>query len=244
VTVVHPREQRARLVGVRAWHGQLRLLELMRDRADALEHRAEVRHGATYVVERVAHPLLELARVRLVARPVDLHHLPGLGLDPAAIAADRLDHAACVASNAEHGVHDEVHADVHLAEHDADGIHEEGHVRPDHAQQRAMRRGGRFGIQGRSEIDEDPLGGPLTTELEVGEGGGGQIPGTVRSQILFGHAAEECAQEVRGQGARVLRDVTRGARDYLFDERESRCGNLAKHRGESLRKVRGRGARL
>ena len=63
-----------------------------------------------------------------------------------------------------------------------------------------------------------------------------EIAGPVRAQVFFGDTAEEGAQEIRGEFGGTWADLARGARDYLFNERESRRGDLAKHLGETLRK--------
>ena len=140
MAVVHPREQRARL----GWHGtcgtgSLRAVELVGHRAHAFEHAREIGDRLAHVFERGVQPAQQLARLRLVARPVDLDHLPGLERAPRAVGADLAQRAARVAPHGQHRMHDQVHGDVHLAEHDADGIDQERHVGRDHAHQRAMR---------------------------------------------------------------------------------------------------------
>ena len=103
-----------------------------------------------------------------VARPVDLHHLPGFGLCHRAVDADRAASPRASRRTRQHRVHDEVHGDVHLAEHDADRIDQERHVGRHHAHQRAMRGGRRCW---RSS------GGAMSTSTPVALARGGRIPG-------------------------------------------------------------------
>ena len=77
MSVVHPREQGACLARVGFRYGQPDAIELVRDRAGALEQRRKIGDGAAHVFERGVQAAFELARLRGVARPVDLHHLPG-----------------------------------------------------------------------------------------------------------------------------------------------------------------------
>ena len=159
----------------------------------------KIGHGPAHVFERGANAMLEVARRRGVARPVDLHHLPGLELRVAAVDADHPERAARIAAHGQHRMHDEVHGDVHLAEDDADRIHEEGHVRRDHAQQRAMRGGGRVDVERRRDVDAHFVSRAPASELQVSEGRGRQVRGTMGAQIFFGDTAEERAQELPGQ---------------------------------------------
>ena len=107
--------------------------------------------------------------------------------------------AARIAAHRQHRVHDEMHGDVHLAEHDADRIDEEGHVRRHHAQQRAMRGGGRIGVRAAARCRRSTrLPAAPAAEFQVRERGGGQFRGTMRAQVFFGDAAEERAQEFAG----------------------------------------------
>ena len=229
MSVVHPGEQRAGFAGVGFRHGQRRAIEFVGHRADAFEHRAKIGHGPSHVFERGADAALDLSGRFAVARPVDFHHLPGFELR-IAVGADRLERAARIAAHRQHRVDDEMDGDVHLAEHDADGIHEEGHVRRHHAQQRAMRRGGCIGCERRRDVDEHRAAAAPAPEFKVGECRGRQVRRAMRPQVFLGHAAEEGAEKFPGQRAPRAGHALQCVRNYLLDEREARCGDLAEHR--------------
>ena len=114
-------------------------------------------------------------------------------------AADGLEHAARVAFHGEYRVHDQVHADVHLAEDDADGVHQEGHVGRDHAQQHTMRGRRRIDVERRRQVHEHAVAGALPAEIEMRQACRGEIARPVGAQVFFRDVAEEGAQEIAGQ---------------------------------------------
>jgi hypothetical protein len=57
----------------------------------------------------------------------------------------------------------------------------------------------------------------------------GQIRRRVRAQVFFRDTAEEPAQELACQAAPRSGQAARNAADYLLDEGETGCGNLAEH---------------
>jgi len=94
-------------------------------------------------------------------------------------------------------MHDEMHGDVHLAEREADRIHQEGHVRRHYAHQCAMRGFGRCTVQPRRKIDEDLAALAPCAEFEMRERRGCEVGGPMGTEILLGDAAEEAVYEFR-----------------------------------------------
>ena len=192
--------------------GRRRAIELVRHRPDALEHRREIGDGLAHVFERGVQPALELARLRLVARPVDLDESARTRCATSRRSAPiTRSVAARVAPHRQHRMHDQMHGDVHLAEDDADRIDEERHVGRHHAHQRAMRGGRGVAIERRRDVDEHAVAGARAAELEVRERRRGEIRRAMRAQVFFGDAAEVAAQEIARQrsGVRAARSSMR-----------------------------------
>ena len=231
VAVVHPREQRAGFAGVGLRHRQsARDRVRWRPRGRARASRGNRRRPGARLRARRGRG----ARARRPPRSSRGRSISIICQDSSCesrVDADGLEHAARIAAHRQHRVDDEMDGDVHLAEHDADGIHEEGHVRGHHAQQRAMRRGGCIGGERRGDVDEHAIAACA----------GGRIPGaraprrpgpTARCARRSSSATPRKKARRKSPGQRAPRagHALQCVRDYLLDEREARGGDLAEHR--------------
>ncbi len=220
VVVVHPFEDRLRLVDLRGVERRRVAVEIGDDPERPLAHLRPVLDGSSDVVEHREEVVPERLEGVLVAQAVDLHVDQGLGLRAFGVAVGRhdLDDLVVVsAPHPQHRVDDQVDPESLAGQLHAHRVDEEGHVVARDLDHRVSRLPAVLLELRRVDVHLGLTGRPLAHQIPVVESRPVRVVGRVCEQVLGRDARVVAADELLDPGRGLLAQLLPRERDDALD---------------------------